>query len=247
MGVVGEAVDTWVVATEENTVEVEAAGQELAAVAAKVSKTGSMAEGFRDIMNCVADERIGTEGKRDILGWIDDEEDEVVVSRDCEDVEGCVDKVMARGVLEERDGGGRVLSASSKTEDSREHNSEAFLFVLEIGGGRDGVPLQECCLWQVVWKVDLQAKHFTGLAGFLITLEQRGQLRLGGTSLPTLELVKLLARTALLKAEMSWPLALPSLVKRPRRRFFTNQTAATEPSLRMLLPWTCTILVVWCR
>ena len=195
---------------------------------------------------------MGTEGKRDIIGWDVDEGDEVVVSGDFEREGGhedtvTVETVMARGVSGVKDRGGRVLSASSKTEDSREDNSEAFLFVLEMAGGRDGVPLQECCLWQVVWKVDLHAKHFTGLAGFLITFEQRGQLRLGGVSFPTLVLVKLLARTALLKAEMSWPLTLPSLIKSPRRRFLTNHTAATEPSLRMLLPWTCTILVVWCK
>ena len=41
---------------------------------------------------------------------------------------------------------GRELSISSEIEVSREHSSEAFLLVLGIGGGRDGVPLQGCCL-----------------------------------------------------------------------------------------------------
>ena len=54
---------------------------------------------------------------------------------------------MARGMLEVvEDRGGTILSASSEMEDSKEHNSEAFLFDLVMEGGRDGVPLQECCL-----------------------------------------------------------------------------------------------------
>ena len=62
-------------------------------------------------------------------------------------MDGCVDKDMARGMLEVgEDRGGSVLSASSEMEDSKEHNSEAFLFDLVMEGGRDGVPLQECCL-----------------------------------------------------------------------------------------------------
>ena len=66
-------------------------------------------------------------------------------------------------------------SVISRTESSREEASAAFLFKRLIVGGRDGVPLHGCCLWHFVWKVCLQAKHFTGFAGLRRGFWQTGQ------------------------------------------------------------------------
>ena len=136
-------------------------------------------------------------------------------------------------------------SGLSKIDSLKEEISEAFLLSLLAIRGRAGVPSQLCFLWQEVWKVDLQAKHLTGLAGFFRGLLQSTQVRSEMESVP--ELLKLFCRTAWLKAEMSWPLTLASLRNSPRRRFFTNQTAATRPSCRTAPPCTWTSRVVWCR
>ena len=56
-------------------------------------------------------------------------------------------------------------------EDSREDNSDAFLLFLRWEAAEMGCHHSGCCLWQVVWKVNMQEKHFTGFAGFLITRE----------------------------------------------------------------------------
>ena len=74
--------------------------------------------------------------------------------------------------VDKRDGkgGGPVLGLSStisKIDSSREEVSAAFLLSLVTRGGRAGVPWQSCCLWHVVWKTDLHAKHLSGFAGFL--------------------------------------------------------------------------------
>ena len=134
---------------------------------------------------------------------------------------------------EELGGAEGESSRISKIELSKD---EAFLFILVTILGRTGVPLQLCCLWQVVWNVSLHTKHFTGFAGFLRGLLQK--LQVGSEIGFVGELSKLFSRTARLNAEMSWPRALPSLRKSPMRRFLTNQVAATEPSWRMAPPCT---------
>ena len=96
---------------------------------------------------------------------------------------------------------GMESSTISKKESLNEDISEAFLFILLTTRGLTGVPWQGCCLWQDVWKVDLQAKHLIGLEGFFRGLLQWAQLSSGKESLP--ELLKLPAITAWLKAEMS--------------------------------------------
>ena len=93
-------------------------------------------------------------------------------------------------------------SRISKTEDSRDDVSAAFLLNLLMILGLAGVPLQECCLWQDVWKVDLHAKHFIGLEFFFRSLLQSGQVTSAMVVLVA-ELLKLFSRTDLLKAEMS--------------------------------------------
>ena len=142
--------------------------------------------------------------------------------------------VVMDGISEVERGGEE--SSISKVELSNEEVSDTFLFILVTMRGLAGVPLQGCCLWQVVWNVDLQAKHLTGFAFFLMGLLQKGQIRSEMLLLP--ELWKFVWRTALLKAEISWPRALPGLRKRPRRRFLTNQTAATVSSGRIAPPCT---------
>lgn len=97
------------------------------------------------------------------------------------------------------DGVEEESSRISKMEE--ESNAEAFLFILVTILGLSGVPLQECCLWQVVWKVSLQTKHLIGFAGFLRGLLQRLQV---GSEIEFFgELSKWFSRTARLKAEMS--------------------------------------------
>ena len=146
-----------------------------------------------------------------------------------------------------REGVGRAKGAGESSTISKIDVSrvEAFLFILETILGRFGVPLQLCCLWQEVWKISLQEKHFTGFAGFFRGLLQK--LQLGSDIEPLPGFLKLFWRTAWLKLEMSCPRALPSLRKRPSKRFFTNQRAATVPSWRIAAPWTCTRRVEWWR
>ena len=142
---------------------------------------------------------------------------------------------------------GQSSSITSNIDSSKYVISEALRLGLVAIGGREGVPSQRAplwCLWQEVWKTDLQAKHFTGLAGFLRGFLQWAQELMGSETAWVGDLAMALSRTALLKLEISWPRSLLSLMKRSSSRFLTNQRAATWELFMMADPWTCTSRLV---
>ena len=104
-----------------------------------------------------------------------------------------------------------------------------------LGGGWSGYPTDD-----LARDVDVEPRWGATTGVLLGTGGMKGghadkeflQLALVGTSLLTLEVVKLSARTALLKAEISWSLRVPSLVS---NKPHCNNRAITEDATALKL------------